>query len=239
MMKTLEEDLKRIKDLDVMRGKAIGRISLWLDSITETESDSDLNKKLQKLDIEINELEQKVDSESELEKLNHILSIINLDLTQKSEKVDLEHNVPVRFDIENITLLLDKKEGAVPFKKVGSAENHLYYHLITLMAFHKYFIENQRPIPQFIFLDQPSHVYFPRGKYDDKEGNIEQEDDWNKVVKLFTFIKEYLQEVAPNLQIIITDHADLKEEFYQESVVEKWWSLDKALIPQEWINEAS
>ena len=53
---------------------------------------------------------------------------------------------------------------------------------------------------------------------------------------MFNLIFEYVKKVYPNFQIVITDHADLVETNFQESVVERW-RKGKALIPIEWINK--
>ena len=47
-----------------------------------------------------------------------------------------------------------------------------------------------------------------------------------------------MRELAPDLQIIICDHANLDEEWFQESVAYNWRNGQK-LIPQEWIDEAA
>lgn len=44
---------------------------------------------------------------------------------------------------------------------------------------------------------------------------------------------ERIKELAPNMQVIIVDHADIKEKRFQDSVVEKWWDGMK-LVPIDW-----
>jgi hypothetical protein len=41
-------------------------------------------------------------------------------------------------------------------------------------------------------------------------------------------------ELAPGLQIIIMDHADLKPDWFQDAVTERWRN-GQALIPSGWI----
>ena len=36
------------------------------------------------------------------------------------------------------------------------------------------------------------------------------------------------------LQVIIVDHADLKEQSFRHLVCENWWAVDKNLIPNDW-----
>jgi hypothetical protein len=52
---------------------------------------------------------------------------------------------------------------------------------------------------------------------------------------MFKLIFDVVSELTPNLQIVIMDHADLKEEaWFQAAIVEKWRGPGKALIPEDW-----
>lgn len=55
-----------------------------------------------------------------------------------------------------------------------------------------------------MFFDQPSQVYFP-SELDDKK------TDWNMVYGLYDFIIERVNDLKGDLQVIIVDHADLKD----------------------------
>lgn len=81
-------------------------------------------------------------------------------------------------------------------------------------------------MPGFLFLDQPSQVYFPPETND-------QNVDSQEVRKIYDFVFERIKELAPNMQVIIVDHADIKEKRFQDSVVEKWWDGMK-LVPIDW-----
>ena len=39
--------------------------------------------------------------------------------------------------------------------RMGSGENWVGYHLIAHLALHQWFVQRQRPVPSFLFLDQP------------------------------------------------------------------------------------
>ena len=58
-------------------------------------------------------------------------------------------------------LMADTPEGPIPMSRMGSGENWVGYHLIGHLALHKWFALQKRPVPRFLFLDQPSQVYFP------------------------------------------------------------------------------
>jgi len=43
-------------------------------------------------------------------------------------------------------------------------------------------------------------------------------------------------ELAPELQIILMDHADLKEPWFEDAAVERWRRGNK-LIPESWLRD--
>lgn len=127
--------------------------------------------------------------------------------------------------LTKLTVMVDR-DRPVPLQQPGSGSNWLGCHLIALFALHTFFIQNKRPVPGFLFLDQPSQVYFP------PETNEQNVDSW-EVRKIYDFVFERIKELAPNMQVIIVDHADIKEKRFQDSVVEKWWDGMK-LVPIDW-----
>jgi hypothetical protein len=54
------------------------------------------------------------------------------------------------------------------------------------------------------------------------------------VIRLFELIRDVINELHPDLRIIITEHADIAEDWYQEAVVERWRN-GNVLILAEWI----
>lgn len=56
-------------------------------------------------------------------------------------------------------------------------------------------------------------MYFPPETND-------QNVDSQEVRKIYDFVFERIKELAPNMQVIIVDHADIKEKRFQDSVVE-------------------
>ena len=62
----------------------------------------------------------------------------------------------------------------------------------------------------------------------------EKQIDWNEVDRLYRFIASRVKEAEGKLQVIIVDHADLKDDLFQKMLIEKWWSKEKNLIPEDW-----
>ncbi|MEI8633067.1 DUF3732 domain-containing protein [Vibrio sp. PP-XX7] len=112
------------------------------------------------------------------------------------------------------------------------------YHLVAYIALAKWFIEQNRPVPSFVFFDQPTQVFFPSDNRG--QGNlsdIEKDEDREAVINMFKWLTNISKELAPNLQIIVTDHADIDEPWFQDRPVQPKWRGQYALIPHEWINK--
>ena len=54
------------------------------------------------------------------------------------------------------------------------------------------------------------------------------------LIKMFQMIFKVAQELAPSWQVIITEHADIQEKWFQDAVVEKWRGGLK-LVPDDWL----
>lgn len=97
--------------------------------------------------------------------------------------VTIRHcDYPYRLDMSKATVVVDR-ERPVPLQQLGSGSNWLCCHLISLFSLHKFFIQNQRPVPQFLFIDQPSQVYFPPEMKDD---NVDSQE----IRMIFGFIQK-------------------------------------------------
>ena len=83
-------------------------------------------------------------------------------------------------------------------------------------------------------LDQPTQVYFPADTPENMSVEELGDEDRMAVERMYRLIFEVVERLAPNFQVIITDHADLKEEWFQNAVVEKWRGGRK-LVPEEWL----
>ena len=103
-------------------------------------------------------------------------------MTDWAKALQLEHcDNPYRLDLNRVTVVVDKPERPVPLKQLGSGSNWVGVHLISYFALQQFFINANRPVPRFLFLDQPSQVYFP-SELDEKQ------IDWNEVNKMYQFI---------------------------------------------------
>jgi hypothetical protein len=226
------EKARTIRDLNLRRGKIIGRVSLFLESVAVEQETENINSKIENLKSRIIELEKTVDSDNEREILLSILNKINLQMSKWVEDLDVEYeNNPIRFDINKLTMFIDSDTKPIALPQIGSGANWVAYHLLIVFALHKHFIQNNRPVPSFIIIDQPTQVYYPPEKNDNV---VEVSADEIAVNKMFDFIFNVVGSLTPKLQVIITDHAYLKNERFEQSVTEVWRDGLK-LIPIDWL----
>lgn len=213
-----------------------GRISLYLETVPEVQAEpSDLVQRAELLARRIARLEEELSDEAMRERLDSVLSILSSHISDWGKALDLEHSQhPMRFDARKLTVIADTPLGPVPMERMGSGANWVGYHIVVHLALHKLFVSQGRPVPRFVFFDQPSQVYFPADR--DLDGQLQGTDeDRTAVVRMFELIKDVAAELAPGLQVIVTEHADPAEDWYQEAVVERWRG-GEALIPADWID---
>lgn len=220
---------RKIRDLNSRCAKVIGRISLWLESMSEIDNTSSLTQTIHKLETRLNEISELLNPDVIEDRKQSALSRIQVDMTNWAKQLELEHyDCPYRLDLKKVTVVVDKPERPVPLKQLGSGSNWVGVHLITYFALQKYFIAGHRPVPCFLFIDQPSQVYFP-------SESDEQRTDWNEVEKIYRFIFDRVTELNGGLQAIIVDHADLNSLEFKEHIKESWLDQKSSLVPIDWI----
>lgn len=228
-----ESERARLRDINARRGKVVGRISLWVESV-ENDTESEKQEQIVKrIEDRIKEIDDILDRDSVEERKQSALSRIQEDMTKWAKALQLEHSDnPYRLDLNKVTVVVDKPERPVPLKQLGSGSNWVGVHLIAYFALQRFFVNANRPVPRFLFLDQPSQVYFP-SELDEKQ------IDWNEVNKMYQFIIDRTNELNGKLQVIVVDHADLKEDSFRQFICENWWPIDKNLVPSDWYENTS
>ena len=223
-----EDERACLRDLNARKGKVVGRISLWVESVQNDTDSEKQEQAIQEIEKRIQEIDLVLDKDSVDERKQSALSRIQEDMTKWARELQLEHcDNPYRLDMNKVTVIVDKPERPVPLKQLGSGSNWVGVHLIAYFALQHFFIGAKRPVPRFMFLDQPSQVYFP-SELDEKK------TDWNEVNKMYQFVIDRTNELQGQLQVIIVDHADLENDSFREYIRENWWSDDKNLVPIDW-----
>ncbi|WP_104978019.1 DUF3732 domain-containing protein [Sorangium cellulosum] len=216
------------------KAHVLGRISLYLESMPDVPDTKDLESQAESLRAQCKRLEEELSDERVQEQLASIESRLSEKLTKWARALGLEHSAsPMRLDLKKLTLVADTLDGAVPMSRIGSGENGVGFHLIAHLALHQWFVQRSRPVPHFIFFDQPSQVYFPADKDVDGSMGLVPDDDRHRVLQMFRLIFDAVEAVAPGLQVILIEHADLNEEWYRDAIVERWRG-GKKLVPEDW-----
>jgi hypothetical protein len=218
------------------RAHVLGRISLYVESLSDLglPDSNALEKKAAQLKSQIDALEEQLSEEVVRERMQSIGSLLSQKLTEWAAGLELEHKGPIRFDFRKLTLVTDTANGPVPMAQTGSGENWVGYHVLAHLALHSFFEEQKRAVPRILFLDQASQIGYPP----DPEVNPTAADDERaRVARLFKLVFDVTRALAPDFQVVMTEHADLTEDWYQASVVERWRN-GAALIPADWDSPA-
>lgn len=227
-------EMEELKDRETRRSYLLGRIGLYLESIPEVVDNKNDQKALENITNQINSLLDEISFNTIQERIESFISIININLSSWSKFLDLEHSeYSYRFDYNKLTVIADTPENPIPMDKMGSGANWVGCHLITYLALNSWFTKKNCPVPRFVFIDQPSQAYFPPDEDINERSIADHEKEKNAVLKMYQLIYDELNKIQPQLQFIITDHAEFKEEWFQKLIIEKWRGGNK-LIPESW-----
>jgi hypothetical protein len=179
-------------------------------------------------------LEAELSDDEDREQLTSRLLMVGRDMTAYADRLRLEHSDgSVRLDLARLTVVADTERGPIPLERIGSAANWIGYHLATHLALHRYFTRQDRPVPRFLLLDQPTQAHYP-SEVSLQSGIPDSDSDRAAVNSLFQLLHDVAAELAPRFQIIVCDHANLPYQWFQDSVVHNWRGGDK-LIPRDWL----
>ncbi|EIM01160.1 DUF3732 domain-containing protein [Rhodanobacter thiooxydans] len=222
--------------------RVVGRISLFLETLLPNEDLAKLEAENRRLSNKVKQLEDQIGADDSNERLTSILNNISAQVSRYIQKFNAEFGpYPARLNLPQMTIIFDRPERPVPMGRTGGGENHLAYHLSALLALHLFAAQNNRPIPRFLLIDQPTQVYFPSEQlYKNADGsvqNTEADADLDAVRRLFELLLKFTQEDVPGFQLIVTEHANLREQWFQDALVEQPWTKPPALVPEDWPTE--
>jgi transcriptional regulator with XRE-family HTH domain len=219
--------------------RVVGRISLFLETILPNEALAMLEAENRRVKNKVQQLQDLLGADESGERLASILNNISAHLTRNIQKFEAEFApYPARLNLSQMTIIFDRPERPVPMGRTGGGENHLAYHLSALLAVHQFAAQNNLPIPRFLLVDQPTQVYFPSEQsYKAADGSVqmtEADADLNAVRRLFELLLKFTLEEVPGFQVIVTEHANLREEWFQNALVEPPWTKPPSLVPEDW-----
>lgn len=208
-----------------------GRTSLYLENLPETSDEPDrIKREMDELSRAVTVLEDGLTPEAIDERVESALVLVSDDITAGGRLLNLEYaDQRLRLDRRRITLVADTREGPVPMERIGSGENWVGYHIVVHLALHRWFARRNRPVPGFIFFDQPSQIGFPAETVAPQAKDADRE----AVRRMMRLIADFSSMGEAPFQVIVTEHADIGEPWFQDRVVAVWRDGD-ALIPREW-----
>ncbi len=228
------ERLRIEQDQFTEQARVAGRIGYYLENVKTLRLDDGLRLQIARVRAELAELEQALDQETMEERLTTALSLVGHDITAYASQLQLEHgDNPLRLDRKNLTVVADTMDGPLSLPQIGSGENWVGYHVAAHLALHKLLRARQRPVPAFLMLDQPSQAHYPP---DRDLGQISggEDEDQMAVAGLYRLLWEYCRTHTPAMQIIVTDHVELLQDWFRNSLVERWRDGIK-LVPMTWL----
>ena len=196
-----------------------------------------------KLEARVSELKAQVDQAGIARRENEALDKISGAIRHYTEILGVEnYELTTRIDPRNLTLVINSPAGRRDYLwEIGSGANYMGYHIATLLALHEHFLEmsdaSSTPVPQFLFIDQPSQAFFPeRWSIDRSKREPEMaQDDVVRVRRIFLALSEAVRRTKKRLQIILIDHVgeSVWNGIPHIRLTERWRGGD-ALIPQDW-----
>jgi hypothetical protein len=221
--------------------RVVGRISLFLENLVPNTELLRLRAEERRLKGRVADLEERLGADDSETRLTSTLSNIALHMSGYIRDLGGEFGeYPARLDLHNLTVVIDRPGRPVYMNRTGGGENHLAYHLAALLALHRFAATYDHPIPRFMLIDQPTQVYFPsETSYAAAGGSIEQTEsqkdaDLEAVRRLFETLQRFTTQDAPGFQLIVTEHANLREDWFQAALVENPWTKPPALVPDNW-----
>lgn len=220
--------------------RVVGRISLFLENLATDEELNRLLTEQRRLKAVIADLEGRLGADDSESRLVATLSNIAMHMSSYIKDLNGEFaEFPARLDLHNLTVVIDRPGRPVYMYKSGGGASHLAYHLAALLSLHRFAADYAQPLPRFLVIDQPTQVYFPsESAYKAAGGSVDQTElqdaDLNAVRRLFEVLNRYSTQDVPGFQLIVTEHANLRDDWFQAALVEDPWTKPPALVPDDW-----
>ena len=216
---------------DARRSQISGKAVYWLSLYYQSSDSSLLDGEISSIEKQMSVLSGESGDEARNERIETALSLISKYMCDYAAELNMENPKALySLDMKRLTVYETTETERTRLGVLGGGSNWLKCHIFTFFALHRFFVENQRPIPRFLFLDQPSQVFFPN---DDTKESVDMEE----IKLIYRFIADRVTDLKGKLQVIVVDHADLNEDWFQKSIVEKWSVDGKKLVPDEWISK--
>ncbi|MET9896163.1 DUF3732 domain-containing protein [Streptomyces sp. NPDC006465] len=235
-----DERLRNLQEQNLRVAHIQGRIA---EALTRTGTDSDLsrlNNELALAQEHVANLEELVAEDDVTAETERSLADIAVGMTAWAKRLKLggaAEATEAGISLKLLNVVLRRPAGRLPLTRIGSAKNHIGYHLVAHLALHTYLRRNNRPVPGFLMLDQPTQAFFPEKP---RDASTIQDADWATVTAYFQLLNDVVRLNNGALQIIVCDHANLAENWFQDAMIENWRpdsdGKRHALIPPDWLD---
>jgi Protein of unknown function (DUF3732) len=230
------------EDLELRRTQAFtrGRIVEFLAAIPPDDDPvGDLERAAERLAADVDRLSDTLGQGTVRETTASLMRVISAAASAWALQLGLEHSENgIQLDADSLSLVADTRDGPVPLARMGSAAMIIGYHLVAHLALHKWFVEQDRPVPNFLVLDQPSQAFYQADALP-AEGDLDLADeDRERLVAFYTVIRDAVDDTNQELQVIVLDHANLNLDWFQSAVVANWRGGD-ALVPHTWLEDST
>ena len=227
-IKLLEKKFMTSKELVSKREKANyakARVKLYAE-MSKTGIFETVDEDIANLRNSIAGLEEKIDGYDLATQLSKVQTFLSQNMNRLANTLDFEEEyrpINLNFGLVDQTFDLYHHQNGrdkIFLYEMGSGANWVSCHIALFLSFLRMFAKNEKsPMPLFLFLDQPSQVYFPRG--DEKTSELPHADII-AVGKMYKTIFDEVSGIAADTgvlpQVLVVDHVDghaldNKEEF--------------------------
>ena len=228
------EKARQQRDEVIERARVVGRIGAFLDQFSLLDEKGELDRLIDAAERRVEVLAERVSAEDVEERVYTFLNLIADHMTDHATTLQLEHaEGRIRLDLKRLSVVAETVAGPIPLNRIGSGENWVGYHVVALLALHRWFREQNRPVPGILVFDQPSQAHYPPEA--DQSGRTDSLRDADRLAvhNLFRFMHLASQAIGDGFQLIVLDHAHLDDDWFNAAIVEEWRD-STALVPVEW-----
>lgn len=230
ILENQDKELQRNKPIRDQAFLAKGMAEANIRNLLTKDSQREITADVEELRSRISWLKAKLENFDLKSKITEAEVFLSNKMSDICDQLDFEDELKpgvLRFSIEDFVFYYyyNEKER-IYLSEMGSGANWLACHLSLFIAFlHLNCKQKQSVIPSFLFIDQPSQVYFPTkyGVADDGSA-ADLEENIKQVRNIFSVMIKALEEIEIDCgflpQIIVMEHAD--EDQFEHFVKARW-----------------
>lgn len=231
------ETLKRVRESDLRQAAVIGRISLFLEGVRNTQSLTPMQQRVGQLKSQLLRIEEQLDALDQSSNLSDALGQIGGLMKAWASELGHEYgDANWRLDARAGTVTTRGPRGTVAMNQMGGGQNHLGCHLFAHMALHAWLRGNDAPTPGFVLFDRPTIGLFKKEAWE--SGRVEQRlgaEGQAHISRILRWLASVVEGLKGGLQVIVTENVTLADEAeLKELIVENWWDDDNYLVPLGW-----